>query len=206
MSLFATESTPALSFKDAPVGTSYTGVVTRAPELVQSRDIDTGELAYWPANPDGSRNPKMSVVLNITMPTGEERSVWATKPSQLYSALGAAEKAAGAAIAIGGTLTITLTGEKPNATNPKLNAQKLYTATYAPGSAFAEQPAATPASAPAPQTAAPAPQAPAVQAAEDQLGKVTKARTLLAAGIDPATVATATGLSPEVVAALAAQS
>lgn len=200
MSLFATESTPALSFRGAPIGTSYSGTVTRAPELVQSRDYLTGEPATWD---DG--NPKMSVVLNLQV-DGDELSLWAPKPSALFAALGAAEKAAGAAIAVGGTLTVTFTGEKPNATNPKLNAQKLYTATYAPGSAFAEQPAATPASAPAPQTAAPAPQAPAVQAAEDQLGKVTKARTLLAAGIDPATVATATGLSPEVVAALAAQS
>ena len=133
------DTVPSISFKDAPVGASITGKVTEAPVLVQSRDFDTGNPAFWPDN-----NPKMSVVTKIVLASGEERGLWAAKPSAMFAAIAEAQKTAGALIAVGGTLSITLVGEKPNATNPRLNAQKLYAVTYVPPNAFeAQQAAAT---------------------------------------------------------------
>jgi len=133
------DTVPSISFKDAPIGATVSGKVTEAPVLVQSRDFDSGNPAFWP---DG--NPKMSVVTKLVLATGEERGLWAAKPSAMFAAIAEAQKTAGALIAVGGTLTITFTGEKPNATNPRLNAQKLYTVTYVPPNAFeAQQAAAT---------------------------------------------------------------
>ena len=162
------DTVPSISFKDAPVGATVSGKVTEAPVLVQSRDFDTGNPAFWPDN-----NPKMSVVTKIVLPTGEERGLWAAKPSAMFAAIAEAQKTAGALIAVGGTLTITLTGEKPNATNPRLNAQKLYAVVYVPPNAFEAQQApaqggvgqwgAQPAAAP-PVWAAPPAAAPAAQA------------------------------------------
>ena len=157
---------PSISFKDAPIGASITGKVTEAPVMVQSRDFDTGQPAFFPDN-----NPKMSVVTKIVLATGEERGLWAAKPSAMFAAIAEAQKAAGALIAVGGTLTITFTGEKPNATNPRLNAQKLYAVTYVPPNAFEAQQApaaggvgqwgAQSATPPPPVWAAPAAAAPA---------------------------------------------
>lgn len=127
---FGGTSVPSLSFKDKPVGTEYTGTVTEAPTLVQSRDYETGDLASWP---DG--NPKMSAVLKLDI-DGEERSVWAQKPSALFAAFAAAQKAAGAQIAVGGKLTIKYIGDKPNAKNPRLNPAKQYSVTYTAPDAF----------------------------------------------------------------------
>lgn len=115
---------PSLSFKDAAIGTSYTGVVDDSPNLVQSRDFDTGDLATWP---DG--NPKMSAVINLIV-GGELRSLWAQKPSALFAAITEARQSAGVPIAKGGTLTVTYIGDKPNATNPRLNPAKQYRVTY----------------------------------------------------------------------------
>lgn len=192
------EGLPSLSFKDAPLGTTHTGVVTRAPELVQSRDFETGEPAFWK---DG--NPKMAVVLHMRLDsTGDEVAVWAAKPSSMFAAMGAAQKAAGAQISLGGRLAVTLQGEKPN-DNPRLNAQKLYAVRYQPGDAFAgeaapaqaitpayaQQPAPTPyvpqAQAPAPVAPQPAAQpvaAPASGPTPEQIA------ALKAMGLDPATV------------------
>lgn len=129
-------STPSLSFKDATVGTVYEGVVTEAPTLVQSRDFETGEPAYWPVKrPGETPNPKMSVVLKLEV-DGEERSVWAQKPSALFAAIGEAQKVAGKRIEVGGTLAIKYTGDKPN-DNPRLNAAKQYAAKYTPPAAVA---------------------------------------------------------------------
>jgi hypothetical protein len=85
---------------------------------------------------------------------------------EMKKAIGAALRAAGAKMAVGGTLTVTFSGEEPTAGYPK----KLYTATYAapaPGGAFFEEPAVgTPAPVAAAHVgqppAAPQPAAPAV--------------------------------------------
>lgn len=147
------DSKPSVSFKDKPIGTSYTGTVTKAPELVQARDYESGQPAFWP---DG--NPKQTVVTTLDI-NGEELNLWAAKPSALFRAIADAQKTAGAQITIGGTLTVTFSGEKPNEKNPRLNPQKLYTVTYQPPNAFGEttgqQPAAQPGAAASPSPAVP---------------------------------------------------
>lgn len=167
-----TDSLPSVSFKDAPIGTSYTLKVLKAPEVVQARDYETGRPAFWS---DG--NPKQTVVTTVVDSNGEERSLWAAKPSALFRAIGDAQKAAGAQIKVGDTLTVTFSGEKPNEKNPRLNPQKLFTVQLQPGDAFAEQQpaqaapqAAAPAQAPAPAPQAAAPAAsPAQQYTPEQI-------------------------------------
>ena len=173
---FASTSAQSVSFNNMPVGTAYTGTVLELPQLVQARDFETGNPATWP---DG--NPKMTVVTKLSV-DGEERSLWAPKPSAMFAAISDAQKAAGASIAVGGTLAVTYTGDKPNATNPRLNPAKQYSAVYTPPNAFGtdaqEVPADVQHSTPAQQqTAAPAngPTPEAIAA-------------LKAAGVDPATV------------------
>jgi hypothetical protein len=117
---FQQESTPAVSFRDAAVGDKVVGVVTKPAQLVQSRVFETGALAFWP---DG--NPKMSAVVSLNV-DGELRSLWAAKPSAMFSAVASETKRLGRALRQGDTLEITFTGTKPNAKNPKLNPQKLY--------------------------------------------------------------------------------
>lgn len=121
---FAVVKTPAVSFKDRPVGTVVRFKVTRGAKMVQSRDFDTNEPKTWP---DG--NPVMSAVLQGTV-DGERRSLWATKPSNLFNAIGEGQaEAGGRRIGDGDTLVITFTGEQPRPSGKKGNPQKLYTVT-----------------------------------------------------------------------------
>ena len=155
------ESKPSVSFKDMPVGTSYTLEVTEAPQLVQARDYESGQPAFWP---DG--NPKMTVVTGVVdTATGEEKNLWAAKPSALFRAIGDAQKASGSQIKAGDTLVVTFSGEKPNEKNPRLNPQKLYTVQHTPGNPWGDEPATAAQPQAAPQAAAAAPQPQAPQAA-----------------------------------------
>lgn len=164
------ESKPSVSFKDTPVGTSYTLEVTEAPQLVQARDYESGQPAFWP---DG--NPKMTVVTGVVdTATGEEKNLWAAKPSALFRAIGEAQKTSGSQIKAGDTLVVTFSGEKPNEKNPRLNPQKLYTVAHTPGNPFGGDtaPAGQPQAAPAPQAqqpAAPTQDAPAPQWTPEQI-------------------------------------
>ena len=139
------DKAPSISFKDAAVGTVYEGIVTEAPKLVQSRDFNTGEPAFWPAKPGEVPNPKMSVVIRMSLDGDEERSLWAQKPSAMFAAIGEAQKTAGQRIEVGGTLAIKFTGEKPHTDPDKIRKnlppQKLYAAKYTPP---AQLPAADP--------------------------------------------------------------
>lgn len=127
------EKAPSLSFKDATPDTMYTGIITGRPKLVQSRDFETGQPKTWP---DG--NPVMSVVIMLDV-DGEARSLWAQKPSSMFAALVAAQKAAGGQpMEEGGTLYVKFTGTVPNSKNPKLNPAKQYAAKYTPPSAKAD--------------------------------------------------------------------
>jgi hypothetical protein len=171
------EGAPSLSFKDAPVGTSYTGIITEAPKVVQARNFDDGKPAFYD---DG--NPKKTIVTNLDV-DGEPRSLWAPIPSALKTALIDAQKAAGVfetGFEVGGTLTVTLVGEKPNE-NSRLNAQKLYAATYVPPkvNAFAAQ-----ADAPTTTAATAEPQRPAniPPVVWDTLGAEAKAQLVAAQG------------------------
>lgn len=125
------ESTPALSFKDAPIGHTYEGVVTAPAELVQGKDFETGEPAVW-KNKDGSTSPKYSVVLGVKLNSGEERSLWAVKPSAMFAALKEAQAKAGKPFEVGGKIAVRYTGDKPNEKNPRLNAAKQYAVKYEP--------------------------------------------------------------------------
>lgn len=148
------DKVPSISFKNAEVGTVFEGVVTEAPKLVQSRDFNTGEPAFWPAKPGEAPNPKMSVVIRLLLEGDEERSLWAQKPSAMFAALAEAQKQAGARIEVGGVLAVKFTGEKahtdPEKVRKNLPPQKLYAARYTPPPPkAAADPFDTPAAAPA---------------------------------------------------------
>ena len=119
----AESSAPSLSFKDQPIGTSYTFTVVGTPEMVQSRDFKTKEPATWP---DG--NPKMSYVIKGLL-DGQPVSLWAARPSAMWAALVAARAEAGVPLDDGAQLTVTYSGSKPK---PGMDPQKLYTASYVP--------------------------------------------------------------------------
>jgi len=189
---------PAAKF-DAP-GATITGTISNL-EAAPQTDFQTGEPLTWK---DGS--PRMQVVAtlegtNHRDPSNPEddgaRKVY-IKGRNLTNAIRDAVRKAGATgLDTGGTLQVTYTGD--GAAERGLNPPKTYAATYtAPASAantalgLAQQPQA-------PAAPAPAPQQPAAAAASP----VDTAKQLLAAGVDHAAVIAATGLSAEVVAALA---
>lgn len=153
--------TPSVSFKDLPVGSSQTGTVVEAPKMVQSTNFDTGEPDFWDA---ARTQPKMSVVTRLRMDDGEERSLWAQKPSAMFRAIGDAQQKAGKLLGVGDKVTVTFVGEKPNPDKPRLAAQKLYEVVITAGDAFAAP--AAPAAAPAaPTEAGPVPAPPGVDPA-----------------------------------------
>lgn len=145
---FDQESVPSVSFKDAPIGKEFRFKVLKRAEMLQSRDYDTGDPAVWP---DG--NKKMSAVLKVEV-IGErvvkngskpgpweeseqagERSIWAGKPSSMFSALADAQRNAGAKFEPGGIGTVKFVGEEPHK-DKKKNAIKQYAATYTPADPF----------------------------------------------------------------------
>jgi hypothetical protein len=126
-------SVPSLSFRDAPIGTTYVGKVVRLPSLVQQRDFESNELKFWP---DG--NPMMTAVFHVEI-NGEERSVWCPKPSSLFAAVVSAQGDNGQRMAVGDTITISFVGERPNETNPRLNPAKQYAVKIAPHDPFSVQ-------------------------------------------------------------------
>lgn len=160
--LLSYETIPSLSFKDAPIGYTYQGTIIGRPQLVQSRDYETGNPKTWE---DG--NPVMSVVITL-MVDGEKRTLWAQRPSARFVALVEAQKEAGAGpMQEGGTLYIKFIGERPNRRgNPKLKPAKQYAAKYVPPLATPDPFSATPPT-PPPQGSAvrPAPAAPVVPGA-----------------------------------------
>lgn len=152
------ESRPSVSFKNAPLGTSYQLEVTSIPTMVQARDFDTRELEFWP---DG--NKKLTVVTNVVdKATGEEKSLWAPKPSGMFAAIQAAQQAADAQIQPGGTLIVTFAHEVPVEGKPHLNPAKRFAVQYLPPNAFGEAQGPPPQWA-QPPAATPPPTAPPVQ-------------------------------------------
>lgn len=157
------EKTPSLSFDKKPIGTSYTGKVTKLPEMVQSRDYLSGDPVFWKTTGKGKTTmdtgqPVMSAVTVLNV-DGEERSLWAQKPSAMWAAISSAQRELGRSMRIGDTLTVTFTGEKPHPDNPQLNAIKIYEVKITGADPFGEAPAAEapkPAATPAPANA-PAP-------------------------------------------------
>jgi hypothetical protein len=155
------EKVPSLSWRDLPVNSLFTLEILEEAKQLQSRDFESGELAYWDAE---KKRPVMSAVVNVQVKDGphskgEERSIWAQIPSNMFSALKEAQKAAGVKFLPGGTLLLKFVGTEPHK-NPRFNPIKQYAAKYTPpvqGASqpdpFAEGPAQRPA---APPSAAPA--------------------------------------------------
>lgn len=131
-SLFATKSVPSISFKDSKIGDSFTGVITDL-ETAQVRDFETNEPKFWD---DG--NPQLQVVLTLATDYIDETVEGDDGTRKLYlvgqklTAMKQAVKEFGKQIAKGQIITITFTGEKPNA-NKRYNATKLYGITIAEG-------------------------------------------------------------------------
>lgn len=111
------EKTPAISFKNAPIGTVITVQVTDSPKKIQGKEFGTENPAVW-RNKDGTTSPKYSAVINGTV-DGEPRSIWATIPSDLFAKLKAAQTELGRSVRDGDTIAIKLTGEEPTTGSPK---------------------------------------------------------------------------------------
>lgn len=191
--MFDEVSRPSISFKDKPFGFFYEGPVIDAPKKIQSRDFETGNLAYWD---DGQ--PKMSVVIGIKVTAcpdpeqvGQERSVWVAKGSNMYSAVAAAQRAGGGNVRKGGILRVTFKSERPNEKNPKLNAIKEYDVTWTEPNGFAEPGDTVPATPSAPAAPAqnlsvtkpPAPAAPAAPATAAPEVLMEQIKTLIKTGM-----------------------
>jgi len=139
------DKTPALSFKDEPVGTVKAITVTEPAKLLQSTNFDTQEPDFWPGKNGQPGNPKMAAVINGTTDDGEQRSVWAVKPSALFHAIKDAQMKLGRSLKPGDKLAIKYTGDKPNEKNPRLNPAKQYAAKIdpapeVPADAFGDEP------------------------------------------------------------------
>lgn len=137
------DKAPSLTFKGSPVGTVQTLAVSDYAKLVQSIDLDTDQPAVWP---DG--NPKMCAVINGTNEQGEPRSIWASKPSSLFSAIADAQTAVekGYRVKPGDTIAIKFVSEDPpakKAWSPKRNFAAKITVGVAPPPAASEDPWAT---------------------------------------------------------------
>jgi len=127
------EKVPTLSWRDLPVGSTFTVEVLEEAKALQGRNYDTNEPDWWDA---ARTQPKMNAVINVLVrqgphSVGEQRSIWAQIPSKMFLALKDAQKAAGAKLAPGGILHLRFDGEEPHK-DKKKNAIKLYAAKYEP--------------------------------------------------------------------------
>lgn len=131
--LLGTRSIPALSFKDAKVGTAYTGTITDL-RTVQVRSYDSGEPEYWD---DGKPKLQIEVTLATEYLNPELEEDDGTRRVFLFGQkLAAAKqemKSKGfSKLEKGMQFTITFSGEKP-ASNKKYNNVKLYDITLDEG-------------------------------------------------------------------------
>lgn len=139
---FANVKVPSISYKDQPIGTSYKLRVTSFPKMAQSMNYQTGKPDFWePSDEEKAAgktvgNPKMAAVFQGVVldgpreeEIGEVRSVWAGKPSSLFTAMAEAQAKFGRRIEPGGVIEITHS-KNEKAKNPKFNDQKIYTVEY----------------------------------------------------------------------------
>lgn len=131
-SLLVGKSVPSISFKDAKVGDSFTGVIT-ALETSQVRNYeDSTILETWP---DGS--PKLQVVVTLATDYADSDEDDGERKLYLFGQKLAAAKAALKEanldkLELGTNLTITYSGTKPSS-NKKYNDVKLYKITLVKG-------------------------------------------------------------------------
>jgi hypothetical protein len=123
-SLLTGKSVPSISFKDAKVGDSFTGVITDL-ETAQVRNYETGDPEFWE---DG--NPKLQIVVTLATEYGDggeddgERKVYLFG-QKLQAAKAAMKEANVTKLEKGFQFTISFAGEKPSS-NKKYNNIKLY--------------------------------------------------------------------------------
>jgi uncharacterized protein with beta-barrel porin domain len=128
--LLSGKSVPSISFKDAKVGDSFTGVITEL-ETAQVRNYETGDPEFWE---DG--NPKLQIVVTLATEYGDgveddgERKVYLFG-QKLQAAKAAMKEANVTKLEKGFGFTITFAGEKPSS-NKKYNNVKLYGITIVP--------------------------------------------------------------------------
>ena len=185
--LLSSKSVPSVSFKDAKVGDSYTGVITNL-ETAQVRNYDSGEPEFWD---DGK--PKLQIV--VTLDTdyidpeleGDDGTRKVYLAGQKLTAAKQAMKEAGIQkLEKGFKFTISYVGTKPSS-NKKYNDVKLYGIAIVPSKSnvdvdalLADTVGATPVKAEAPALT------------DDQKAKITK---LSAAGFSDDEIAEALGVN-----------
>jgi hypothetical protein len=192
--LMASGSVPSISFKDAKVGTSFTGTVTGL-ESVQVRDFATGDPKFWE---DGK--PQMQI--QVTLATeyidpaieGDEGDRRVYLSGQKLTAAKQALKDAGLAkFEIGQKFTITLVGTKPAKTKG-FNDVKLYGITLEASKSNAGVDALLA------QGATPVTKN--TQSAKLSAEQIAKANKLNEAGFDASEIASTLGVSEEDVVAV----
>lgn len=131
--LLGSVTVPSLSFKDAKVGTAYTGTITDL-QTVQVRDFATGDPKFWE---DGKPQLQIQVTLatDLRDPAIEddngERRVYLFG-QKLTAAKQALKDSGLAKFELGAKFTITLSGTKPAKTKG-FNDVKLYSITIEKG-------------------------------------------------------------------------
>lgn len=170
------------SAKFETIGTTVTGTIAEAPEVRQQTDPTDNSLKFWK---DGSPQMQLVVTLQTNQRNDSEddgkRRLFIKGKSLTEAVREAVKKTGAKGLEIGGTLTVTYTGDGPQP-NRALSAPKLYTATYArPDTTtqsgeflgVAPQPAVQPAPVAAPAASGPSPE---------------QVAALRAAGLDPKAV------------------
>lgn len=127
------------SAKFPAIGTTITGTICRPPEVQQQTDAKTGDLKFWS---DGKPMQQLQVQLatNERDPQTDHddgvRAIYVK--GKMQAAVRDAVRRSGAkGLEIGGTLTVTYTGDGEQPTNRALSAPKLYSAVYIPAPAVA---------------------------------------------------------------------
>lgn len=117
-----------------PVGTRYDFEVTEEPKEVQARDFDSGQPAFWDKE---KTQPKKTIVIGVKV-NGEDRTLWAPKPSATFTAIKEALTTAQGVqpIKVGGKGYIEFTGY--GKAEAGKNPQKLFKVGYTAPNAFAD--------------------------------------------------------------------
>lgn len=121
------------SFKGtAPI--TYSGAIVAEPKVSQQTDFDTNEPLSWP-----NGDPKLQLIVQIQTDERDPADASDDGVRALYikansqKAVAAAVRAAGASgLEVGGTLSLTYTGDDMAAQKGRLAPPKLYSATYQP--------------------------------------------------------------------------
>lgn len=140
---------PSLSFANRVEGFGYDFTVMSVPEWLQTQDED-GRPAYWESDTGERGNPKVAAVFSVhvtaiiddegdtiqdTAGVDDEndwmRSVWAVKPSGLYTAIRVGiKKAKAPRLEVSGTGRLLLDHFGPKPTQKNRDPQKFYTLDY----------------------------------------------------------------------------